>query len=173
MVMTILVTVITRELATFIPALIIIARSGTAIASELGNMVINNEIESIISFGISPISYLVVPRVFGVIMSIFPLAIFFNAAGYLGSGLVLQSFYDVDFLDFITRISAELKLDDLLKIFIKSVIFGFIIGVVSSFNGLSVQKASTEVPQRTSKAVVQGFAGIIVFDIIIALLFNL
>ncbi|HTP58659.1 MAG TPA: ABC transporter permease, partial [Spirochaetia bacterium] len=59
----ILIVVITRELGPILTAFIIIARSGTAIATELGNMVVSHEVEAYVSVGINPISYLVVPRV--------------------------------------------------------------------------------------------------------------
>jgi len=173
MLIAILVTVITKELGTFIPALIIIARSGTAISTELGNMVINNEVEAIISFGISPISYLVVPRTIGVLLAIIPLAVYFNFVAFLSSGLFLQFGYGIDFIDYAAKLSAAVNPADFILTLIKSVFYGLTIAVICCYNGLAVKRASTEVPQRTSRAVVQSFAGVILFDIFIILIFNL
>jgi phospholipid/cholesterol/gamma-HCH transport system permease protein len=86
----ILIVVITRELGPILTAFIIAARSGPAIATELGNMVVSHEIEAYISVGINPISYLVVPRVLGVTISVMALTIYFNVFGLVGSFLVSQ-----------------------------------------------------------------------------------
>ncbi|GJQ63213.1 MAG: hypothetical protein SCALA702_22660 [Melioribacteraceae bacterium] len=168
---TVLVSVVTRELGTFIPALIIVARSGTAITTELGNMVVNNEINALTSMGISPVGYLVVPRIAGVVLSVLPLSVYFNIIALLAAGAVYQVFYDVIFLDFIFNLAAEIELNDILIILIKSVVFGYTIALLACFHGLQVMVASTEVPQRTSKAVVHSIASVIVFDIIITVIF--
>ena len=78
---TLLVIVITRELGPLLTAFIIIARSGTAIATELGNMVISHEIEAYVAVGINPIAYLVVPRFLGVTVSMVLLTVYFNFFG--------------------------------------------------------------------------------------------
>jgi phospholipid/cholesterol/gamma-HCH transport system permease protein len=64
------------------------ARSGVAIATELGNMVVNHEIEAYVATGINPIAYLVVPRFIGVTASVFLLNIYFNIMGLAGSYLL-------------------------------------------------------------------------------------
>src|SRR5690606_15162446 len=64
-----IVLVVVREVAPLLTALIVIARSGTAVASELGNMKANKEIESLISMGIDPQSFIVFPRLLGGIVS--------------------------------------------------------------------------------------------------------
>jgi len=173
MLYTILVTIITRELATILPALIIVARSGTAISTELGNMVLNDEVEAVVSFGISPISYLVIPRLFAVIFALLPLAIFFNFFSMAGSGVIAFLFFDIDVTDFILKLTSELKLGDFLFTFVKCAVFGWSIGMISCYNGLKVFQASTEVPQRTSKAVVQSLAAIIIADILVVFIANL
>jgi len=168
---TVLVSVVTRELGTFIPALIIVARSGTAITTELGNMVVNNEINALTSMGISPIGYLVVPRIAGVVLSVFPLSIYFNVIALLAAGAVYQIFFDVIFFDFFLNLAAEIQLTDILIILIKSVGFGYIIALLACYHGLKVNTASTEVPQQTSKAVVHAIASVIIFDIVITVIF--
>ena len=87
---TLLVIVITRELGPLLTAFIIIARSGTAIATELGNMVISHEIEAYVAVGINPIAYLVVPRFLGVTVSMVLLTFYFNFFGLFGSFLLTQ-----------------------------------------------------------------------------------
>src|SRR6056297_2934550 len=74
----ILITVITRELGPLLCAFVVIARSGTAIATELGHMVVSHQIEAYISTGMNPIRYLVAPRFIGVTLSVILLNLYFN-----------------------------------------------------------------------------------------------
>jgi len=164
---TILVTVILRELGGLLTAFIIIARSGTAIAAELGNMVVNQEVESLVSFGISPILYLVVPRVLGVVLSMIALNIYFNIAALAGGWFMAYLFAPIPIPDFLYKLFSEISVSDITSSFIKSLFFGFIIAVVSSYQGLQVNFASTEVPQRTIKAVVLSLSWVIIVDILI------
>lgn len=164
---TILVIVIIRELGGLLTAFIITARSGTAIAAELGNMVVNQEVESLVTFGISPVLYLVVPRVLGVLLSVIALNIYFNFAALAGSWVIANLFAPIPVLDFLNNIFSEIATRDILSSFIKSFFFGLVVAVVSCYQGLQVNFASTEVPQRTIKGVVLSLSWVIIFDIFI------
>jgi phospholipid/cholesterol/gamma-HCH transport system permease protein len=163
----ILVAVITRELGPILTAFIVAARSGTAITTELGTMVINHEIEAYVATGIDPISFLVVPRFLGVTISIIILNVYFNAFGLLGSYMVTQFVRPIGFVDYFTNLLATLGLVDVLASFIKSIVFGTIISVVATYYGFKVERASTEVPQMAIKSVGQGFVLLIVANAII------
>ncbi len=168
---TILISIITRELGTLLTSLYIISRSGAAIATELGNMVLNEEIDSLISIGISPIIYLVIPRLIGVVISLFILSIYFNIFGLLSSAILTQYLYDLPIASFISQVFNELTLTDIISSSVKAIVFGFFAAIIPCYHGLQVSKAITEVPQRTSKAVVQSIGIIIIFDILITILF--
>ncbi len=167
----ILVTVVIRELSSIITALIVIARSGTAISTELGNMVINNEINLLHSFGISPVSYLVVSRFIGVVVAMFLLTIYFNLAAVIGGWLFATIFYPINFGYFVSQFLYQLSFADIIIFVIKSIVFGTAIALISCYQGLKVSTASTEVPQRTIKASVSSMITVVVFDIIITVLF--
>jgi len=166
----ILVAVITRELSSLITAFIIIARSGNAIATELGNMRVNLEIDALKSIGLSPVSYLVVPRTIGVVVSMLVLNVYFNVSGLFGGWLVSSWFYPIDFYVFFSKLLAKLTLSDIIISVIKSFLFGFFIAVIASYQGLNVRYATTEVPQRTILAVVQSITMVIFINIVIALI---
>lgn len=169
----ILVSVVIRELSSILTALIVVARSGTSICTELGNMVVNSEIDLLKSCGISPISYLVVSRTIGVVVAMFTLGIFFNIVSVFGGWFFTSLFYPIYFGDFINNFINEVMIQDIMVSVVKSVIFGFIIALVSCYNGLNVVKATTEVPQRTIKAVVNSIMLIIISNIIITYLYTL
>ncbi|OHD14074.1 MAG: hypothetical protein A2086_12115 [Spirochaetes bacterium GWD1_27_9] len=163
----ILIITITKELGPLLTAVIIIARSGTAISTELGNMVVNHEVEALTSIGINPIAYLVVPRVLGVVVSLFCLSIYLNASGIFGGYIISTINQPLSLWEFLKNLSVKLTIKDLIMSQTKSFVFGFIIALISCYQGLKVNFASTEVPQYTIKAVVSSLTWIIVFDIII------
>ncbi|HPM01616.1 MAG: ABC transporter permease [Candidatus Cloacimonetes bacterium] len=167
----ILVMGITRELACVLTAFLIVARSGTAISTELGNMKVNQEIELIDSIGISPISYLVVPRMVGVTVACVVLSIYFNLAAFLGGWWVASFVRPIPFSEFSNMLLKTLSIQDIIQSIIKSLVFGILISLISAYQGLKVDKAITEVPQRTIKAVVYCISTIIITDISITLVF--
>lgn len=167
----IFVSVVTRELSCLLTAIIIIARSGTAISTELGNMVINHEIDSLLSIGISPISYLIIPRVLGVLISIITLSIYFNTIATLSGWAINNLFFSINIAEYYNRIISEITIRDVFASLLKSTLFGFFIAIVASYEGLKVVIASTEVPQRTIKAVVRSLTAIIIIDAAVTILF--
>lgn len=167
----ILVTVVVNELSGILTALVVIARSGTAMATELGNMKVSREMDLIRSFGISPIGYLVVSRVIGVVVAMVVLVLYFNFIAIIGGWLFSRMFSTLEFRAFMMDFFSVLKFSHVLSGMIKSVCFGVIISTVSTYQGMKVQRASTEVPQRTIKAVVYSIVGVIVIDLVITWLF--
>jgi phospholipid/cholesterol/gamma-HCH transport system permease protein len=167
----ILIIVITRELGPLLTAFVIIARSGTAIATELGNMVVSHEIEAYISVGINPISYLVVPRVLGVTISIMALTIYFNFFGLFGSFLVTKLIHPVPAMEYFSALLRALQLRDIVSTVLKSFIFGVITSVVATFQGFKVSASVTEIPRAAIKAVGQGFVLCFLADALITLIY--
>lgn len=169
----ILITVITRELGPILTSFIIAARSGTAIATELGNMVVNHEIEAYIATGINPISYLVVPRVLGATISLLVLNLYFNIFGLLGSYVVTAFVASIDFREYFSNLLAALTVADVLSSIVKSVVFGMIISVVATYFGFKVEQASTEVPVMAIKSVGRSFALLIIANAILTVAYYL
>lgn len=163
----ILVWTVVRELGPLFAAIIIIARSCTAIASELGSMKVNREVESLTIMGIDPLSYLIVPRVAGVTLSVFILTFYFQTASIIG-GLALSSLLmDITFLQHLKGIFSALGLFETGVSLLKSLIFGLVISTVSCYHGLRVRSSITEIPQVTTVAVMQSLFMVIIFDGII------
>lgn len=167
----ILVTVVVNELSGILTALVVVARSGTAISTELGNMKVRREIDLIESFGISPTGYLVVSRIIGVVVAMVVLVIYFNVIAVIGGWLFSRIFNHLEFRAFMNDFLSVLKISHVVSSLIKSIVFGLIISSVSAYHGMSVGHASTEVPQRTIKAVVTSIFAIILSDMLITWLF--
>lgn len=166
----ILILIIMRELGPLMTAFIIIARSGSAITTELGNMVIGHEMEAYMSAGINPISQLGVPRLIGVTVAMVLLNIYFNIFGLLGSYLVTSMINPFPFQEYISNLAKQISLTDAMASLIKSFLFGIVISVVSTYHGFKVQHAVTEVPQRTIKSIGTSMVLCILIDGIIILL---
>ncbi|MCF6335801.1 MAG: ABC transporter permease [Spirochaetales bacterium] len=167
----ILITIITRELGPLLCAFIIIARSGTAIASEIGSNVVNHEIEAYIASGIDPISYLAVPRFLGVTLSLILLNLYFNFFGLIGSYFITQFIHPIQAAEYFRKILLNLQLEDIVSSVVKSIVFGIIISVVSIYYGFKVEQSSTEIPQMTIKAVGTAFVLCILADALIVLIY--
>jgi phospholipid/cholesterol/gamma-HCH transport system permease protein len=163
---TMLIIVIAKELGPLLTAFIIIARSGTAIATELGGMVVGHEIEAYVAVGVDPIAFLAAPRFLGVTISMATLYVYFNLFGLLGSFVVVRLLMPIGFVEYIRSLFAALAPGDLLLGLAKSVVYGAIISVVSLNRGFSVESASTEVPVAGIRAVSTSFMLCILAEVV-------
>lgn len=167
----ILIIIITRELGPLLTAFIVIARSATAIATEIAGMVISHEVEAYISVGVDPIEHLAVPRFLGVTISLVMLNIYFSVFGLAGSYIVARLFSSIPMDYYFTNLLQHLKMQDILLSIIKSISFGAIISMGAVIQGFSVERASTEVPIAGLKAVGSAFAYIITVNVLLSGLF--
>jgi phospholipid/cholesterol/gamma-HCH transport system permease protein len=166
-----LIIIITRELGPLLTAFIIIARSATAIATEIAGMVISHEIEAYISVGVDPVEHLAVPRFLGVTVSLFMLNIFFSIFGLAGSFAVAQIFNPMPASAYFGNLLEHLTMPDLIVSIVKSIGFGMIISVTAMAQGLSVERSTTEVPIAGLRAVGASFGWCILVDIILSALY--
>lgn len=160
-----LVASLIRETSPLIVALVVIARSGTAVASELGNMKANKEIDALISLGINPYSYIVFPRLFGGVVSVVCLAFFFCVFSILGGLFVASVLKGISFQHLSDLILLAIAPEDLLIFVIKNIGCGFLIFSICAVQGLSVKRSPHEVPQRTTQAVVQSIVAVTIFNV--------
>jgi phospholipid/cholesterol/gamma-HCH transport system permease protein len=163
-----LIAIITRELGPLLTAFIIIARSATAIATEVAGMVVSHEVEAYISIGLDPLEHIGVPRFVGVTISLFLLNVYFSVFGLAGSFLVAQFFTPIDATVFFGNLLQVLTVPDIIISLIKSIVFGVIIALSALMQGFAVERASTEVPVAGLKAVSSAFALCIIADILLS-----
>jgi phospholipid/cholesterol/gamma-HCH transport system permease protein len=166
-----LVVLIIRELGPLITALIVVARSGTAVAVELGNMRVNKEIEALESMGIDPLSYIVFPRLLGGIISVICLAFYFCVVALLGGYFVAQFIQPIAFSYYFESIALAVSRADVLLFLLKNIFSGSIIFVICCYQGLLVKQSSTEVPQVTIKAVVNSIVYTVGFNSTVSIIY--
>ena len=155
-------------------SLVIIARSGTAIASELANMKINKEVKLLESLGINLYYFVIFPRVIGMIVSMLSLTVYFLFFA-LFTEYVIISLLNVNLAltDTIRALTIQNFTQSLLKMFF----IGISIAIIPAYYGLSAEKSYTEVPQVTTKGVVSSiiasFILTLFFTVLFAFLFGL
>jgi phospholipid/cholesterol/gamma-HCH transport system permease protein len=168
-----MVAIIVRELAPLLTALIVIARSGTAVASEIGNMRVNREIEALESMGIHPLSYVVFPRLMGGVISVVCLAVYFVVIASMGGFLVTSLLHDMHFSFYVESLARAFSSADVGLFLLKNVFSGVIIFMISCYQGLLVRHGPHEVPQVTTKAVVNSVIYVVGFNMSVTILFYL
>lgn len=168
-----MVVIVVRELAPLLTALIVIARSGTAVASEIGNMRVNKEIEALECMGIHPLSYVVFPRLIGGIISVICLAIYYVLIAILGGYVVTSLLHQLTFSYFVDSLSGAFSSVDFGLFLLKNTFSGAIIFMISCYQGLLVKQGPHEVPQVTTKAVVNSVIYVVAFNMTVTILFYL
>lgn len=146
--------IVVKELGPLIVALVVIARSGTAVASELGNMKANREWDALKVMGINPLTYIVFPRLLAGILSIIALGFYFDVIAILGGYLMTLLLHTLPLRWFLDAVIQNVSMQGLTLIVVKNVVIASVIFSVSCYQGLKVQNSHHEVPQVTTKAVV-------------------
>lgn len=168
-----MVAIVVRELAPLLTALIVIARSGTAVASEIGNMRVNKEIEALESMGIHPLSYVVFPRLMGGIISVICLAIYYVLIAILGGYLVTSLLHQLTFSYYTDSMARAFSSLDFGLFLLKNTFSGVIIFMNSCYQGFLVKQSPHEVPQVTTAAVVNSVIYVVAFNMTVTILFYL
>lgn len=168
-----LVVVIVREISPLLTALVVIARSGTAVASEIGNMRVNKEIEALESVGINPLSYIVFPRLLGGVISVLCLAFYYILVSLIGGFLVTKMVHGMPFDFYAQSLAQAFAAEDVALFLLKNTFSGLIIFMVCCYQGLLVKQGPHEVPQVTTKAVVNSIIYVVCFNLIVTTLFYL
>ena len=160
--------VIVWEVGPLFAAIIIIARSGSAIAVELALMKFAGEIASLERMGIVLLDYLVVPRIFGVAISVVALTAYFQVVAIVGGLAASAMFQNVGFLDQIQRFVGLVNPWLLVGWVLKSFVFGLTISTIACFHGISVGATTSVVPQAAIKAVIRAMLAVFVLDLLFA-----
>ncbi|MBS1986188.1 MAG: ABC transporter permease [Bdellovibrionales bacterium] len=153
----ILVATFIRELGPMLTLVVVVARSVSAVASELSAMKSNGEIDGLRATGVSPLSYLVVSRVVSGAVSTLLLAMHFVWIAMAVGFVTAQLFIDMPWDRYIMGVTSSLAPIDLFIFFTKTFVLGLFVFFLACFCGLRTSGASFEIPQATTKAVVWSF----------------
>jgi phospholipid/cholesterol/gamma-HCH transport system permease protein len=163
----------TRELAPLLAAIIVAGRIGSAIAAELGTMRVSQEVDALEVMGIDPVSFLVVPRLVALTLTLPCLTIFADLLGILGGLVVGVSILGLGATGYMARTVDALLLEDILTGLIKSLVFAGIVGFVGCFQGLRTRGGAEAVGHSTTAAVVRSIVLIVGADLFVTAMFYL
>ena len=149
-----LAQLVIRELGPLMVGILVIARSGTAIATEIAGRKLSGELASLWASGVDPFGYVLVPRLLGGVVSMFSLVIVFDAVALLGGFLVAWLRLPLSFRFFLDALGGAIGPRELMATLGKSLVFGAGIPLVCIFFGVRVQRSTTEIPQAVTRAAV-------------------
>ena len=161
----------TRELGPLITAIVVIGRSGSAFAAEIGTMKVTEEIDALETMAIDPIHFLVTPKFIAMIVMLPCLTIWANFMGILGGSLFGVAKADFTFWTYIHASLDALFLRDIATGLIKSVMFGVTITAVGCHEGLSTGAGAEQVGRSTTRAVVVSIFLVVLVDLVFTALF--
>ena len=164
---------ITRELGPLVTAIVVIGRSGSAFAAEIGTMRVTEEIDALETMALDPVAFLVVPKFLAMAVMMPCLTIWSDLMGVLGGCLFGVIGGGYTFTGYMIATREALLMRDVTTGFIKSIVFGMVITSVGCYEGFSTGAGAEEVGRTTTSAVVMSILLVIVIDLVFTTLFYL
>jgi len=159
------------ELGPLFTALMVAARAGAGMTSEIGSMMVTQQIDAIRALGTSPIRKIVVPRVVACLIALPVLIALADILGLSGSLIVGSTQFHLDPQFFLTKITRDMRPFDFLTGFCKSFFFSFFISIPACYFGLGVREGAKEVGIATTKSVVVSSILILIGDFFLTKIF--
>jgi phospholipid/cholesterol/gamma-HCH transport system permease protein len=163
---------VVREMGPMMAAMIMAGGIGAAFAAQLGNMKVDEEIDALETLGISSIDFLALPRLLAVTLMMPILAVYADVLGILGGVFVSMTMLDIPAAAYWVETQNRVGIWDVSSGLVKSVFFGFAIGVAECLRGMKCERSAVGVGQATTSAVVTGILLIVIADALFALIFN-
>jgi phospholipid/cholesterol/gamma-HCH transport system permease protein len=152
-----------RELGALMTAIVFAGRTGAAFAAQIGTQKVNEEVNAISTFGLSPVAFLVLPRLIAATLVVPLLTVLADVVGLFGGALVMVGF-DVSFLQFYSQLLGAVSPGDFIIGIVKAAVFGLTIAAVGCERGLTTGAGATSVGLSTTSAVVTSIVLIVVID---------
>lgn len=161
-----------REMAAVMTAIIMAGRTGGAYAARISTMQGSEEIDALRVFGIPVSSYLILPAVLSLVITMPLLYLYGCLIGMLGGYVVAISMLDITSLGYFHQTVIAFGIGQFVFGFIKSIVFGAFIGLTSCRIGLKAGRSAADVGVAATRAVVIGIVGVIALDAIFAVIAN-
>ena len=161
-----------REMGALMTAIIMSGRTGAAYAAKLGSMSVNSEIDALKTMGISPMEFLVLPRVLALIAMMPLLTLYANLMGIVGGAVVTVSVFDVSLVQYYNQTLRAVHVPDFAIGLGKSVVFAVLIATAGCMRGMQCGRSASAVGEAATAAVVNSIVYIVVADALITLICN-
>ena len=154
----------TRELGPLLTGIMLAARVGAAFTAELGTMQVSEEVEAIEAMGISPLRFLVAPRMLALISLMPCLSVISSIAAIFATSLISRAYFNIAWVYFTDLVLTSLLIRDIVTGVVKSLLFGLLIGAIACYRGLNVKGGAAGVGASTTSSVVTAITAVIGFD---------
>ena len=154
----------TRELGPLLTGIMLAARIGASFTAELGTMQVSEEVEAIEAMGISPLRFLVAPRIVALFALMPCLAIISSVAAIIATSLISRAYFNIAWVYFTDLVLNALLIRDIITGVVKSFLFGLLIAAIACFRGLNVRGGAAGVGIATTSSVVTAITAVIAFD---------
>ena len=161
-----------REMGAMMTGIIMAGRTGAAFAAQLGTMTVNQEIDALQTTGLSPMEFLVMPRMLALMLMVPLLTIYADFLGMLGGGFVSVAAFDITLIQYYEQTRTALTLNDLGVGFIKGGTFGVLVALAGCFRGMRSGRNAAAVGEAATSAVVTAIVWIVVADAILTVIYN-
>ena len=161
-------TSLVREMGPVLSALMTAGRVGSAIAAELGSMVVSEQVDAMRALGTDPIRKLVAPRMLALLIKLPLLTVLADCVGIGGGAFAATSLYGLSMGEFLTSVREGISTDDIIGGVIKPTCFALIIGAVACYKGLNTEGGTVGVGRSTTRAVVTASIVVIISDFFLA-----
>lgn len=162
----------TREIGCMMTAVVMAGRTGAAFAAQLGTMNTNQEIDALSTMGISPMEFLVMPRMLALIVMMPLLTIYADLVGILGGAVVGMAMLGLGSTEYFEQTRGAVNLTSFFVGISKSIVFGVVVALVGCLRGMQSGRSAAAVGLATTSAVVTSIVLIIVIDGIFAVVLN-
>ena len=160
---------IVREMGPLITAILLAGRSSAAFAAEIGTMTVNSEVDALVSGGLSPIRFLVVPRVLAGILVAPILTLFADIVSIIASMLTML-LYGIPFINFYNGMISAVDVEDVLSGLVKATMFGVVVSAMGCLRGMQTGTGAAAVGISATRAVVSSIVMIVIVDGIFAVI---
>jgi phospholipid/cholesterol/gamma-HCH transport system permease protein len=164
---------VVREMGPMMAAVILAGRTGAAFAATLGNMKAGEEIDALETLGISPVDFLVLPRLIALAVMMPLLALYANCVGILGGMVVAGGVLQIPASAYWVETQGSIDLTDINTGLVKAATFGLLVGLSGCLRGLQAERSAAGVGKATTSAVVTAILLIIVADAVYAVVYHI
>jgi phospholipid/cholesterol/gamma-HCH transport system permease protein len=163
---------ILRELGVLMASIVIAGRSGSAFTAEIGTMEVNEEIDALRTLGLDPIEVLVLPRLFGLILTLPLVVVFVDVMGLVGGAIMCWAVLGISIPVFLHQLQISVSAWTMWIGIIKAPVFASIIAMVGCYEGFNVTRSAESVGRLTTQSVVESIFLVIIADAGFSILFS-
>jgi len=161
-----------REMGAMMVGIIMAGRTGAAFAAQLGTMRVNEEIDALTTMGISPMDFLVLPRMLALVVMLPLLCLYADLLGILGGLVVGVGMLDLGLVQYVVQTREALAPMDFVLGLIKSAVYGALVAIAGCLRGMQCGNSSAAVGTAATSAVVTSIVWIVVASAILTLIYD-